>query len=426
MVDEYQDTNTLQAELVGLFSSVHQNLMVVGDDAQSIYAFRGANHKNILSFPDLYNNCTTILLEENYRSSKSILELANSLMEKAREKFNKKLYTTRSGGDLPGLVKAPNERDQSRFVTQMLLHLREQGIPLGDMAVLFRNGRDSYDLEWELNHNNIPFRKFGGQKFAEAAHVRDVLGHLRVIVNPDDRIAWSRILLLLDGIGPKTADELITWLKLNKTSELKNSGMVSDSYKEQIDKLSALLSRLRSLGNEPQKAVEEVVTYYTPVCRKKFDDHSKRIKDLQAFSEMAANFHSLEHILQELTLDPLNASAMETEKTTRDESPLVLSTIHSAKGLEWDSVFIIQCLDGIIPSGYSVENAEALDEELRLLYVAATRARERLFVTYPVTKEGSYGDYFSNPSRFIDEIPENTLEPWLLEEASEKKQITSG
>ena len=424
MVDEYQDTNALQAELAELFSSVHHNLMVVGDDAQSIYSFRGAVHKNILSFPSRHEHCSIIKLEENYRSVKPVLDLANSLLDKAKEKYDKKLFTRRREGDLPGLVKAPNERDQSRFVTQLLLQLREQGIPLNDIAVLFRNGRDSYDLEWELNKKNIPFQKFGGQKFAEAAHVRDVLAHLRVVVNPDDQIAWNRVLLLLDGIGPKTAGELITWLRLNKNRELVDSDIVSQGYKKQLETLSAMLACIRSMHTEPGKAVEEVVSYYIPVCKKKFDDHPKRIKDLEAFIGLAGLFGSLDRILQELTLNPLDASAMETEQSTRDESPLVLSTIHSAKGLEWDTVFIIQCLDGIIPSGYSVDNNAALDEELRLLYVACTRARERLFITYPVTKEGSYGDFFSNPSRFIQHVPEKVLEPWLLEEALSPKQLS--
>lgn len=423
MIDEYQDTNALQAELVALFSSVHNNLMVVGDDAQSIYAFRGADHRNILSFPSRFKETTIIKIEENYRSARPVLDLANSLMDKAKEKYAKKLYTRKKEGDLPGLVKAPTERDQSRFVAQLVLQLREQGVPLNDIGVLFRNGRDSYDLEWELNKKDIPFRKFGGQKFAEAAHIRDVLAHLRVIVNPEDRIAWNRILLLLDGIGPKTADELIIWLRMNKDRDLREADVVSRGYKKQLEALSNVLSATGSLFHEPGKAVEKIVEYYRPLCENFFDDHPKRIKDLEAFIGIAANFSTIDQILQDLTLDPLDASAMETEHTSKDESPLVLSTIHSAKGLEWDTVFIIQALDGIIHSGYSVDNAAALDEELRLLYVACTRAKERLFITYPITKESGFGDYFSNPSRFLEHVPESVLEPWQLLEEGTQKQL---
>lgn len=423
MVDEYQDTNNLQADLVALFSSVHENLMVVGDDAQSIYAFRGANFRNILAFPDLHDNCKILKLEENYRSAEPILNLANSLMNKAKDKFDKNLYTRRASGDLPGIVKASNENEQSRFVAQMLLQLRELEIPLNDMAVLFRNGRDSYDLEWELNKMNIPFRKFGGQKFAEAAHIRDVLAHLRVVVNPEDQIAWNRILMLVDGIGPKTAAELVNWLQLHKNRGLKEADVASKSYKKQIDQLSEALADISSKKNDPGKALERIMAYYTPVCENRYDDHPKRIKDLEAFAGLSRSYTNLEQLLQDLALEPLDASAMETEASAKDEPPLTLTTIHSAKGLEWDTVFIIQCLDGILPSGYAVENTSALDEELRLLYVACTRARERLFISYPVTKESSYGEYFSNPSRFLEDIPENVLETWKLVEEPDQKRL---
>ncbi len=423
MVDEYQDTNRLQADLAKLFSSEHKNLMAVGDDAQSIYAFRGADFRNILDFPDQFDHCRIIRLEENYRSVQPILDLSNTLMNKASQKFNKSLFTRKEGGDLPGLVRAPCERDQSRFVSQMLLQLREQGISLGDIAILFRNGRDSYDLEWELNRQNIPFQKFGGQKFAEAAHIRDVLSHLKVIVNPDDQIAWSRVLLLLDGIGPKTAQELISWLRKNRSRDFLDSGLVSRSYQKQLEKLSVVLAELAGFRDQPGNAVEAIVAYYKPICSKRFDDHPKRIKDLEAFSGLCSGYSNLDQLLQELALDPLDATAMDTEGTRKDEEPLVLSTIHSAKGLEWDTVFLIQCLDGIIPSGYALDDPGDLDEELRLLYVACTRARERLFISYPVTKESSYGDYFSNPSRFLNDVAEDVLEPWQLEEEPGRKQL---
>ncbi len=426
MVDEYQDTNALQAELADLFSSEHGNIMAVGDDAQSIYAFRGADFRNILTFPDRFEGCRIIRLEENYRSVQPILDLANTLISKASKKFDKKLFTRKEGGDLPGIVKAPCERDQSRFVSQMILQMREMGLSLGDMAVLFRNGRDSYDLEWELNRKNIPFQKFGGQKFAEAAHIRDILAHVKIIVNPDDSISWNRVLLLLEGIGPKTAEDLISWLRRNKTRDFAECGMASRSYRKHLEQLSLALSEIATNRNQPGKAIEAAAEYYKPICAKHFDDHPKRLKDLEAFSGLAASYSNLDQLLQELTLDPLDATAVDTERSVKDENPLILSTIHSAKGLEWDTVFLIQCLEGILPSGYAVDDPDAMDEELRLLYVACTRARERLFVTYPVTKESSYGEYFSNPSRFLQGIPEKVLETWLLEEKPAIKQISDG
>ncbi len=423
MVDEYQDTNTLQAELAELFSSEHYNIMAVGDDAQSIYAFRGADFRNILTFPGRFSGCRVIRLDENYRSVQPILDLANTLINKASNKFEKQLFSRKEGGDLPGLVKAPCERYQSRFVTQMLLQLREQEVPLGDIAILFRNGRDSYDLEWELNKKNIPFQKFGGQKFSEAAHIRDILAHIKIIVNRDDQIAWNRVLLLLEGIGPKTAGELISWLRRNKSRNFMEYGLASRSYRKQLERLSILLAEISANRDNPASAVDAAIAYYKPLCAKHFDDHPKRIKDLDAFAGLAGSYKTLDQLLQELTLEPLDASAMETERSVKDENPLVLSTIHSAKGLEWNTVFVIQCLDGIIPSGYSVDDPDAMDEELRLLYVACTRARERLFVTYPVTKESSFGEYFSNPSRFLSDIPEMVLESWLIEEEPSAKQL---
>ena len=211
LVDEYQDTNALQADLTALFSSVHGNVMAVGDDAQSIYSFRGADHKNMMRFPDLFKETKIIKLEENYRSTKRILYLANRVLKQARDKFEKTLYTNNEEGDLPGLVKSANMNDQSRFITQMILNLREQSYELKDIAVLFRNGRDSFDLEVMLNRKNIPYVKYGGQKFTEAAHIKDVLAHLRVLINPKDLISWNRVLILIDGIGPKTAEDLFMW-----------------------------------------------------------------------------------------------------------------------------------------------------------------------------------------------------------------------
>ena len=216
MVDEYQDTNQLQADLTRLFSSVHNNIMAVGDDAQSIYSFRGADHQNIMEFPGLFDQTKVIKLEENYRSTPQVLEAANNLLKQATFKFDKKLFSTNEEGELPALVQAPSEHDQSRFISQVVLQLREQNMELNEIAVLFRNGRDSYDLEVELNRKNIPFVKYGGQKFTEAAHIKDVLAHVRVLVNPMDTIAWNRVLMLIDGIGPKTAQDLFEWIRLAK------------------------------------------------------------------------------------------------------------------------------------------------------------------------------------------------------------------
>jgi len=434
MVDEYQDTNSLQADLTQLFSSYHGNVMAVGDDAQSIYSFRGADHKNMIRFPEIFSDTTVIKLEENYRSTQRILDLANNIIKQAGEKFEKTLYSTKEEGELPGLVKAANMNDQSRFITQMILNLREQGYELNETAVLFRSGRDSFDLEVMLNRKNIPYIKYGGQKFTEAAHVKDVLAHLRVYINPKDIISWNRVLMLIDGIGPKTAEDLFSWAqKEGDPFRPDQAPGANEKYLKQLKALSELFEKISEYSGSVPEQLQAVVDYYAIFCKKRFDDHPKRMKDLETFVDISGTYRSLESMIEEISLDPIEATAIDTETSKKDESPLVLSTIHSAKGLEWQTVFIIQCLDGILPSGYSLDDPDQLDEEVRLLYVAVTRAREQLFLTYPALFQSRYGDYFTNPSRFIDDIPSSLLEPWLLVEendktleAPENKQLEEG
>jgi DNA helicase-2/ATP-dependent DNA helicase PcrA len=429
LVDEYQDTNRLQADLIALLSSKFNNVMAVGDDAQSIYSFRGADLNNMFEFPERFSDTSIIRLEENYRSTQQILDLANTLIARASRKFDKTLRSPKTDGDLPGLIKTQDEREQSQFVTQMILHMREQQIELSDMAVLFRNGRDSYDLEVELNRSNIPFVKFGGQKITEAAHIKDVLAHLRVLYNPEDEIAWNRILMLIDGIGPKSAGELINWIKSGGQNRVERLQTASDKYLNKLKSLLSLFGKMKPVMDQPGELVTFVNTYYIPICKKKFDDAQKRTEDLENFEKIAAKYTSVKELLEDLVLDPLDGTAIETEKSEKDESPLILSTIHSAKGLEWHTVFMIQCLDGVIPSGYSVDDNEQLDEELRLLYVACTRAKEQLFLTLPLTQSGGFGDFFTNPSRFIKDIPKDTLEPWMLnyeEEDENANQLEDG
>tara|TARA_R100001143_G_scaffold63591_1_gene73015 strand:- start:35683 stop:37689 length:2007 start_codon:yes stop_codon:yes gene_type:complete len=417
LVDEYQDTNSLQADLSRYFSSYHKNIMAVGDDAQSIYSFRGADHKNMMKFPEIFPNTELIKLEENYRSTQRILDVANSVLEQAKEKFEKKLFTNREQGDYPGLVKSANMNDQSRFISQMILNLREQGYELNDIAVLFRNGRDSFDLEVMLNRKNIPYIKYGGLKFTEAAHIKDVLAHLRVLINPKDSISWNRVLMLIEGIGPKTADDLYNWAQEGGNPLRPDKAPnISDRYILQLRALGELFKKLNDLHGSITEQLQAVVDYYSHFCKKRFDDYPKRMKDLETFVDISGTYRSLESMIEEIALDPIESTAVDTEPAKKEESPLILSTIHSSKGLEWNVVFLIQCLDGIIPSGYAIDDPDQMDEEIRLLYVAVTRAKDSLFLTYPALFQSRYGDYFSNPSRFLEQIPENEIEPWLLVE----------
>jgi DNA helicase-2/ATP-dependent DNA helicase PcrA len=420
LVDEYQDTNRAQALLVKALSSVHGNVMVVGDDAQSIYRFRGADLGNILRFPEEYAGASVIKLEHNYRSTQAILDLANEVLTQAKHRFDKRLYTERGKGDLPGIVPAPDDRFESRFVSQMILALREQGDPLNRMAVLFRSGHNSYDLEVELNKRGIPFVKYGGLKLAEAAHIKDVIAHLKILENPRDIVAWNRILQLLDGIGPKTAVRIIEWVQGGESPRYTTDGFpFSAAYVASLSRLFDVLGRLRKPDVPLDEQLESIVSYYAPILRDTYtEDYPKRETDLEHLSGVAARFTDRASLLDSLALDPIELSAMDVDEEEKDEPPLILSTIHSAKGLEFKSVFVIQALDGVLPSSYSVGDIEAMDEELRLLYVAITRAEDQLFLSYPMVQFRRYeGQYFTKPSRFLEGLPHSILEPCTLVEA---------
>ncbi len=422
LVDEFQDTNKLQARLVELFSSVHGNVMAVGDDAQSIYRFRGADPDNIFSFPDRFADALVLRLEQNYRSTQPILDLANHLITKASRRYEKTLFSDTREGELPGLIAAPDEQTECRFVCQMIAQLREDDdTPLNRMAVLFRSGFNSYSLEIELNRRNIPFVKYGGVKLSEAAHVKDVISHLKVVENPRDASAWNRILLLLDGIGPKTAQDIVAWAASGDGEPFEiDDRPFSHKYADALVALFGVLRSVRSDGGTLSEQVERILEYYDPILKKRFfEDFPKRQQDLDHFAGLTAQFSNRATFLESLALDPIELTALEAESGVEDEPPLVLSTIHSAKGLEFDTVFVIQALEGVLPSAYALRDEEALDEELRLLYVAVTRAERNLFVSYPmVQRRRMEGEYFARPSRYISDVEESILEPIRLEEAS--------
>ncbi len=419
LVDEYQDTNPAQALLVERFASVHGNVMAVGDDAQSIYAFRGADVGNILAFPNRFPGAQVLRIEENYRSTQPVLDLANHLIQGATHHYDKALFTRREGGDKPAFVAAHDDRTEARFVAQAILQLREEGTPLNKIAVLFRSAFNSYDVEIELNRRGIPFVKFGGLKLAEAAHIKDVIAHLKVVENPQDAPAWNRLLQLLPGVGPRTAQHLIEWI----TAEGEEPFVVRENQRfgRYAASLRALFDVLRGLrqADAPLAAqVEAILRYYEPICREKyFEDFPKRLQDLERFAGIAEGYPSRQAFLSSLALDPIELTALGAEPEADDEAPLVLSTIHSAKGLEFSTVFIIQALEGVLPSGYALKRTEDLDEELRLLYVAVTRAETDLFISYPLVRYRRYGgDHLTAPSRFLDGLPETVLEPMQLVE----------
>jgi len=425
MVDEYQDTNRLQAEIIRLLARAHDNVMAVGDDAQSIYSFRGATVRNILEFPSLFPGTKIIKLEENYRSTQPILNLSNEIILQAKESYTKNLFTRREQGVRPVLVEAESEHYQSRFVAQKILELREQEVPLTDIAVLFRSSFHSFDLELELSRRSIPFVKRGGFKFIETTHIKDALAHLRIIANPQDAVSWHRVILLLEGVGAKSAEKILAYIlegpnQAQRLAEYPTRGVVGGELK----KLADLLQEVTVPGLKPAEQVDRVVRYYLPILKRTHrDDLPKRQKDLEHFTVITERYRSLDRLLADMALEPPNNSVGDVLATEREEEGLLtLSTIHSAKGLEWHSVFIIWAVDGRFPSLYN-KDEEELEEERRLMYVAATRAKENLFITYPINIfDRATGMVLSKPSRFLDGISRRILEPVMLMEEDDEQE----
>ena len=416
MVDEYQDTNTLQADIIKLLASFHRNIMAVGDDAQSIYSFRGANYKNIFDFPKLFKDTKIIKLEQNYRSTQNILKLTNTIIGKAKEKYDKELFSQIESPVMPALICAKNTQMEADFICQRILELLDEGIDLSNICVLARNARMSYSLEIELSKRAIPYRKFGGPKFMETAHIKDVISHLRVLVNPDDVISMTRILLLLKGVGNAAVNNIMPVLKGNLNPDIK---LLPSNKMTSLSPLIKVLSKERSqiATKKPAEILEEIIRYYRPILKDKYDDFNKREKDLDHLQYLATQYSNMEDFISDMALEPPDASVEGMYKNNIDDEALTISTIHSAKGLEWDSVFIIGAVDGRFPSAYSFNSEEEMDEELRLMYVATTRAKNNLYITYPVDMyDYSMNMVLSKPSRFLDNIPDNILELWDITE----------
>jgi len=418
MVDEYQDTNKLQADIVMGLCQINKNVMVVGDDSQSIYSFRGANFKNIIEFPKLFDNVNIIKLEENYRSVQPVLDFTNHIIAHSIEKYEKHLYTRKNGGELPVIIAAASENLQSKFIVDKILDLREEGVPLTDIAVLFRSSFFSFDLEIELTKANIPFQKFGGMKFVETAHIKDVLAFLRIAANPKDVVCWYRVLLLHEGVGPKTAQKILDELATARlTIKANPDEQTSFKYNDKIAGLFQLLYKLHTGKELPSEKVQMIFDYYWPLFKDRYDDYNKRNKDLEIFYNISENYKSLDSLLADMAIEPIIESVIDIDAPDKEEEFVTLSTIHSAKGLEWHSVFIIHAVEGYFPSSRSVENLDSLEEERRLMYVASTRAKQNLFVTYPMNMfDREAGMTLSKPSRFISEMKPELAEGWLLDD----------
>lgn len=379
MVDEYQDTNAIQAEIVRLMAATHNNVMAVGDDSQSIYSFRGADFRNIMDFPNIFPGARIIKLEENYRSTQPILGLTNAIIEQADEKYTKTLFTRVEGGDRPELYSAADAGEEAGFVAQKIAELQREGTPLQDMAVLFRSGFHSYKLEIELASRGIPFEKRGGLKLTESAHIKDLLSYLRLLVNAQDNLSWNRILLLLDKVGPKTAEKILAGIKSAEDPfRALAEYPAAPGYRKGLAELASMLQVLRDPALAPVELFEILSEYYQPVFERiYYDDYPKRSRDIEQLKTIIAGYDSLAAFVDDTALEP-----PESAVTEDNSDRLVLSTVHSAKGLEWDTVFVISLAEGKFPVSQALPG-EQWEEERRLLYVAATRAKHHLFMTYP-------------------------------------------
>jgi len=409
LVDEYQDTNRLQAAILLGLAPDGRGLTVVGDDAQAIYSFRGATVRNILDFPTHFAvPPQQITLERNYRSTQPILAAANIVISQARERFTKDLWSERPSSQRPRLVSVRDEAEQANFVVEQILARREDGIRLKAQAVLFRAGNHSARLEIELTRRNIPFVKFGGLKFLEAAHVKDVLAVLRWAQNLRDRVSGFRALQLLAGVGPKTAGRILDNVaSAPPGATLLAEQPVPEAARETWAEFTALIEMIGTPGASWPAPFENIGQWYLAQMERLYEDAAIRQGDVEQLMQIAATYPTQERFLTELTLDPPEATSDQAGVPLLDEDYLILSTIHSAKGQEWTAVTVLNAVDGCIPSDMATGSVEEIEEERRLLYVAMTRAKDYLDIVSPqrfyVTQQSGMGDrhLYGSRTRFI-------------------------
>lgn len=431
LVDEYQDTNRIQAGILSRLRVHNRNIMVVGDDAQSIYGFRSATVRNMLDFPREFPGAAIVTLEQNYRSLQPILQTTNRVIAQAHERFSKELWATRGGGQRPQVITCGEESDEDAEVIRLVLEHYEQGIPLRHQAVLFRAASHSASLELALSRKNIPFRKYGGLRFLEAAHVKDMISLLRIVENPRDEIAWFRVLQLISGVGPATAAQAIRHVASHSFNAASIGEFVAPpAAKVEVARLSALMSELsRMTQDNPAVIIERAADYYGPLLQQNYENPEPRRQDIAHLVQLAAGYGSVQAFLDELILDPPVSTADLAGPPLKDEDWLVLSTIHSAKGLEWDAVYLIHAADGCLPSDMSTGSKEEIDEELRLTYVAMTRARDFLYVLWPLRFYGrtpgvTDRHVFAQRSRFITEEVAATMDERAVGRESEDGEFT--
>ena len=426
LVDEYQDTNKIQADFIDTLASEHRNVMVVGDDAQSIYSWRGANFKNILAFPQRYPDAQVFKIELNYRSVPDILRVANAAIAANVQQFRKELSATRPTNAVkPAVVGLNDGSEQALFVAQRILELRDEGVELNEIAVLYRSHYHAIELQLELSRRGIPYVITSGVRFFEQAHVKDVTAFIRFIANPRDEVAFKRMVKLLPGIGNKSADNLWrAWeSKLDEHGEVTSwserllAMAVGAKSKKSWEQLAHTLDEIAPGGqpNPPSEMITSIVeAVYDDYAKANFTNYELRREDLNQLAAFARQFKDVHEFLSQLALIN-NIDAEPALDQTADNEAVNLSSVHQAKGLEYHTVFVIWLTDGMFPSSRSLETRDAIEEERRLFYVAITRARDELYLTFPHMRlNAGYGDMFQRPSRFLKEIPTQLVEDWQV------------
>src|SRR6266496_534934 len=443
LVDEYQDTNKIQADLVDLLALDHRNVMVVGDDAQSIYSWRGANFQNILEFPKRYPDAQVFKIEMNYRSVPEILEVANAAIAANVQQFRKHLSATRQSNAVkPALVALNDGAEQAQFVAQRILELRDEDVELSDIAVLYRAHYHAIELQLELSRRGIPYQITSGIRFFEQAHIKDVTSFIRFVANPQDEVAFRRMVKLLPGIGNRTAENLWrAWegslvaagaARGAKSEAIAPAAVNAPGYnfgerllamnvpaksKKSWTQLAHTLDEIAPGGqpNPPSEMIRSVVeAIYDDYAKVNFPNYELRREDLDQLAVFARQFKDVHEFLSQLALIS-NVDAEAAPNQTSDKEAVNLSTVHQAKGLEFHTVFVIWLTDGMFPSSRSLDTRDALEEERRLFYVSITRARDELYLTFPHMRlSGGYGDVFQRPSRFLQEIPGALVEDWQV------------
>jgi DNA helicase-2/ATP-dependent DNA helicase PcrA len=426
LVDEYQDTNKIQADFIDTLARDHKNVMVVGDDAQSIYSWRGANFQNILEFPKRYPNAQVFKIELNYRSVPEILDVANAAIAGNVQQFRKNLQPTRESKSFKPAVVALNDgSEQAQFVAQRILELRDENVDLNEIAVLYRAHYHAIELQLELSRRGIPYQITSGIRFFEQAHIKDVVSFIRFVANPRDEVAFKRMVKLLPGIGNRSADNLWrAWeTALNDRGEINSWGArllamsVTAKSRKSWEQLAHTLDEIAPGGrpNPPSEMITSIVeAIYDDYAKVNFTNYELRREDLNQLAAFARQFKDADAFLSQLALIS-NVDAEAAPNQNADKEAVNLSSVHQAKGLEFHTVFVIWLTDGMFPSSRSLDTRDALEEERRLFYVAITRARDELYLTYPHMRlNAGYGEVFQRPSRFLKEIPNDLVEDWQV------------